>query len=535
MSEPAARISRIGWMTLAAVSLMQMMSLLDRNILAILAPRIKADLRIGDAEMGLLYGTVFALFYALFSLPLGRLADGWLRGKLLAICIGVWSLATGLAGLAAGFGMLALSRLGVGVGEAVAQPAGTSMVFDHFPKPRRGLAMAVMASAIALGLGASSMIGGVAADWWDARFAGVAPLGLSGWQFAFLVAALPGIPLAVLLWRLPEPERGAIEGITSPPDPHPFRASWRVLASILPLSNGVMLARRGASARYWLINLGGLALIILAMGWLTLVTEASSPRPPLQLGRLSISPHALQWSVTGFGLYVILNLLQSLRLSDRPLHALLTRSPSLILCISIGALQSLINYGVMGFTPSFLMKSYGLSPTETGLQFGLLSAALGVIGPLVSGPVSDWLHVRLPGAGRVLVVLFALGGSPFLALWVYSAADTQAFYLRFTFYSLVLTMWLPPLYAVMFDQTLPRMRAITGSIYIFIMTIVGLGIGPYTVGMISDANGGDLGRAIKSINWVAPVIVALLLVLLVRARRDEAEMFGRARAAGEPI
>lgn len=535
MSKPVPGISRIGWTTLAAVSLMQMMSLLDRNILAILAPRIKADLKIGDAEMGLLYGTVFALFYALFSLPLGRLADGWLRGRLLAISIAFWSLATGLAAFAAGFGMLALSRLGVGIGEAAAQPAGTSMVFDHFPKSRRGFAMAIMASAIAVGLGLSSMLGGIAADWWDARFGEAAPLGLSGWQFAFLVAALPGVPLAVLLWRLPEPERGAIEGISSPPDPQPFRASWRVFASILPLSNGVMLARWRASLRQWLVNLGGLALIVFAMGWLTLVTEASSPRPPLQLGGLSISPHALQWSVTGFGLYVILNLLQSLRLSDRPLHAVLTGSPSLILCISIGALQSLINYGVMGFTPSFLMKSYGLSPTETGLQFGLLSAGLGVVGPLISGPASDWLHARLPGAGRVLVVIFALGVSPFLALWTYSAGEVGTFYLRFTFYSLVLTMWMPPLYAVMFDQTLPRMRAITGSIYIFVMTIVGLGIGPYAVGMISDANGGDLTYAIKSINWVAPVTIVLLLLLLMRARHDETAMVGRARAAGEPI
>ncbi|SFG44289.1 Major Facilitator Superfamily protein [Novosphingobium sp. CF614] len=535
MSGPATRVTRAGWMTLAVVSLTQMMSLLDRNILAILAPRIKADLHIGDAEMGLLYGTVFALFYALFSLPLGRLADGWLRGRLLAICIAVWSIATGLAAAAGGFGTLALSRLGVGIGEAAAQPAGTSMVFDHFPKARRGLAMALMASAIAVGLGVSSMIGGIAADWWDLRFAGAAPLGLSGWQFAFLVAALPGVPLALLLWRLPEPERGAIEGIKSPADPDPFGASWRVLAAILPLTNWLMLARLGARRRQWAINLGTLAAIVLAMTWLAEVTQAVAPRPALQLSGLSIGPHALQWGVVGFGFYVILNLFQSLRLSDPPLHAVLAGSPSLMLCIAAGSLQSAINYGVMGFTPSFLMKSYGLSPTETGLQFGLLSAGLGVIGPLVAGPVSDWFHRLLPGAGRVLIVIFALAVSPFLALWVYSAGNAGTFYLRFTFYSLVLTMWLPPLYAVMFDQVLPRMRAITGSIYIFVMTIVGLGIGPYAVGMVSDANGGDLAYAIKSINWVAPAIVLMLLVLLVRARRDEERLVERARAAGEPI
>ena len=117
---------------LALVALTNAISLLDRNILAILAPRIKHDLGIGDAEMGLLYGTVFALFYALFSLPLGRLADGWVRTRLLAIALAFWSLATALAGAAQGFALLALSRLGVGIGEGAAQPAGFSLVFDRY-------------------------------------------------------------------------------------------------------------------------------------------------------------------------------------------------------------------------------------------------------------------------------------------------------------------------------------------------------------------------------------------------------------------
>ena len=116
----APRTSRAGWYALALVALTNAVSLLDRNILAILAPRIKHDLAIGDAEMGLLYGTVFALFYALFSLPLGRLADGWERARLLAMALGFWSLATALAAAAHGFALLALSRLGVGIGEGAA-------------------------------------------------------------------------------------------------------------------------------------------------------------------------------------------------------------------------------------------------------------------------------------------------------------------------------------------------------------------------------------------------------------------------------
>ncbi len=530
------KVSRSGWLALMLVAATQLLSLLDRQILAILAPRIKHDLHIGDAEMGLLYGTVFALFYALFSLPLGRLADGWTRTRLLALCIAAWSLATGLAAFAAGFALLAISRLGVGIGEAGGQPAGTSLVFDHFPKPRRGLAMAVLASAIALGLGLSSLLGGVAADWWDGRFpqhSGM--LGLSGWQFAFLVAALPGPLLAVALWRLAEPRRGVIDGIIAVDDPAPFRASGQVLGAVVPGFNWLAMARRRATRRDWAVNLAsGLAIVMAARGLAT-VCARLSPRPPLRLGAMLVDPHMMQWSIIGLGLYVLVNLAQSLKASDPPAHALLTGSPSLLICMSVGSLQSMINYGVMAFTPAFLMKTYHLSATSTGLQFGLLAAGLGVIGPMIAGPLSDRLNRLLPGGGRVWVVVFALGLSPLLAIWTFHAHDAASFYARFVAYSLVLTMWMPPLYAVMYDQVLPRMRAITASTYIVIMTIIGLGIGPYAVGLVSDASGGDLRGALLSINWVAPVIVVLLLILVARAAHDERQVTLRARAAGEPL
>jgi MFS family permease len=534
VSEP--RIGRAAWYALALVALANAMSLLDRNILAILAPRIKADLHIGDAEMGLLYGTVFALFYALFSLPLGRLADGWVRTRLLGLALGFWSIATGMAAFAHGFALLALSRLGVGIGEGAVYPAGYSLVFDHFPKARRGVAMAVIAAAIAIGLGCSLMVGGVAADWWDHRFLGVsAPLGLHGWQFAFLVAALPGFVLAALLLRMAEPKRGQLDGIVSVHDSHPFRASFAVLGSVTPVSHWLALAKRRARTRDWFWNGFVLVLLIVAMTWLTRLTGSFSPRPPLHFGVLSVSPHALQWAVVGFGMFVVFNLLQSLRYADAPAYMVITRSPALLLCIAIGSLQTMINYGIMGFTPSFLMKHYGLSPSVTGLQFGMVATVMGVIGPLVAGAVSDRVQRRLPGVGRVYVTLFALGLSPLIAIWVYGAKDPASFYARFVPYSLVLTGWLPPLYAVMYEQVLPRMRGITSSTYVIASTIFGLGIGPFVVGMIADANGGNLAAAILDINWVAPVIILMLLMLARRVIRDESTMVARARGAGEPI
>ena len=530
------RLAQTAGYALALVALTNAISLLDRNILAILAPRIKHDLGIGDAEMGLLYGTVFALFYALFSLPLGRLADGWVRTRLLAITLAFWSLATALAAAAQGFALLALSRLSVGIGEGAAQPAGFSLVFDHYAKPHRGFATAMVAAAIALGLGGSSVLGGVTADWWDHLYAGgSAPLGLKGWQFAFLVAALPGFILAALLWRMPEPQRGRLDGIESPPDPQPFRASLALLAAVTPGVNWLATAGRRAGARYWNVNLGATVLVIAGAIVLTRITSPVSPRPPLHFGALAVNPHALQWGVVGFGALVVVNLLQRLQVADRPTFEVITRSPALLLCMGVGALQMMINYGTMGFTPSFLMKHYGLSPASTGLQFGVLAGALGIIGPLIAGPLSDRINLRFPGSGRAGVTLVSLGVSPLIAIWVYHAQNPASFYTRFVFYSLVLTAWYPPLYAIMFEQVLPRMRGITSSLYIIVTTLFGIGIGPFVVGMISDANGGNLAAAILAINWVAPAIVVMLVALVLRARGDEEQLIARARRGGETL
>jgi MFS transporter, Spinster family, sphingosine-1-phosphate transporter len=512
-------------LALALVGATQAISLLDRQILAILAPAIKADLKIGDAEMGLLFGTVFALFYALFSLPLGRLADGWTRTRLLSLCVVFWSFATALGGFASGFAMLALSRLGVGIGEAATQPAGTSLVYDYWPKHRRGFVMAVTASAISVGIGGSLVLGGQAAGWWDAAHPGSS---LKGWQFAFFVAASPGFLLAPFLWFLREPERGAMDGIPTPPDPHPFKASAQVLGSVLPGFNWLSLSRFKVDKAIWRDNLLWLAGIAVVMTILYQVTSTVSPRPPLNFGAVQVSPHLMQWVVIGFGLFVLVNFMQNMKVTDGEAHRVITGSPTLIMAMAVGALQSVINYGMMAFNPSFLIKQYGLSMGEAALQFGLLAATTGIIGPLIYGPLSDWLNKRFPGSGRAYVSLFAMGVSPIMSFWVYAAPDAPSFYLRFVPYSFVLTGWLPPLYAIFYDQVLPRMRGITTSTYLLAMTIIGLGCGPYIVGMISDATG-DLRSAMLSINAAAIPIVILMLLIAKRAERDEASLLARAK------
>lgn len=528
-------MTRAGWYALLLVACAQALSLLDRQILSILAPSISADLGIGDAEIGLLYGTVFALFYALFSLPLGRLVDGWIRTRLLAICLAMWSLAAGMAAFASSFTLLAVSRLGVGIAEGATQPAANSIIFDDSPRAARHRH------------GRHGHCGGTGPGPVDgARRRGRAMVGYAlrlGWSTVRPLRLADRLPrrrharlsARLLIFRMREPRRGGLDGITSPAtEAHPFKASAAVLGTVTPGSNWFMLWHRNAGARQWAINLIGLALICLFCWSMVQLTQAYSPRPPLAVLGGALDPHVLQWFVMGFGLFVILNLFQSFKLTDPPTYKVVL-SPSLMLLMVIGGLQTAINYGVMGFTPSFLVREHGLSMAETGLQFGALPAALGIAGPVIAGPLTDWPTRTMGAKARVWLILFALGILPFFGIWTYSAESATSFYLRFSVYSIILTLWLPPLYAQLLELVLPRMRGITFATYTIVMTLPGLGLSPYFVGIVSDRNGGDLGQAIMLINVAAPAIVVLLIVVLLRVNRDEASIVARARAAGEPI
>ena len=138
---------------LAILVIVYVFNFIDRNILSILAEDIKADLGIGDAEMGFLYGTVFAVFYAVFGIPLARFADVWVRRSLISLGLLFWSLMTALSGLARSFPALATYRIGVGIGEASASPAAFSMLSDYYPPRLRATVLAIYSSGVYIGGG----------------------------------------------------------------------------------------------------------------------------------------------------------------------------------------------------------------------------------------------------------------------------------------------------------------------------------------------------------------------------------------------
>lgn len=175
------------------------LSLLDRQIINILAESIKRDLLISDAQLGLLTGTAFGLFYATLGVPIASLADRTHRVNVLSLSLLVWSAFTGACGLASGFTHLLLARLGVGIGEAGGTPASMSLLSDYFPYDRRATALAILSMGLPLGTAIGFGFGGFLE-------------GAVGWRNALLLASLPGIVLAIVIkLTLREPLRGGAD------------------------------------------------------------------------------------------------------------------------------------------------------------------------------------------------------------------------------------------------------------------------------------------------------------------------------------
>ena len=183
---------------LALLFAINFMNFYDRQVLGAVAESIKHEWQLSDSQLSGLT-TAFVLLYAVIGIPLGRLADVSRRKVILAVGIFVWSGFTALSGLATSFAMLFMFRLGVGVGEASAAPAGNSLIGDLFPPEQRARAISIFMLGLPLGTAASYVISGLIIK------------ATGGWRTALFVAAAPGLLLAALTLLLPEPDRGAAD------------------------------------------------------------------------------------------------------------------------------------------------------------------------------------------------------------------------------------------------------------------------------------------------------------------------------------
>lgn len=202
-----------GWLLVGVLLLAYALSFVDRQILSLLVEDLRRDLAIDDTQIGLLQGPAFGVFYAVMGLPCGWLADRVNRVRLIAAGLLLWTAMTILGGFSDSFGALFLTRIGVGVGEAALVPAAVSLLADCFPVERRALPLAIFTAGISLGAGLALVLGGTLvelarAGTQDWPVLGTLLTGREPWQTVLVLAGLLGIPVAVLIALLPEPQRG---------------------------------------------------------------------------------------------------------------------------------------------------------------------------------------------------------------------------------------------------------------------------------------------------------------------------------------
>lgn len=192
---------------------------IDRQILAILAQSIKADLGLTDTQIGALSGLAFGIFYATLGIPIARLADRHSRVNIISVCLAIWSGMTALSGLAQNFWQLLVARIGVGIGEAGGSPPSHSLLADYFAANERSTALGIYAMGIPVGI----LFGNLAGGWINEFF---------GWRNAFLLVGIPGVLLAIVLkLTVREPPRGHTEAVKRSLEQVPFTTVVRTMWS----------------------------------------------------------------------------------------------------------------------------------------------------------------------------------------------------------------------------------------------------------------------------------------------------------------
>ena len=358
------------------------MNALDRAILGIMLPPIKAEFGLSFTELGLLGGIAFALFYATLGIPIAALADRTSRKWVLAGSIALWSAMTALCGAAKTFPALLGARIGTAIGEAGGSPPSHSLIADYFPLHRRGTALSIYALGVPLGGMLGLLLGGWGNDLW-------------GWRTTFVVAGLPGLAVALLVaFTLKEPTRG--------------------------MADGVAVAKAAA----------GNPFAIVGTLW---------KRPAFRNMSLAAALHAFVW------------------------------------------------YGAGNFNSVFLNQTHGLSTSAIGSWLASF-ALVGAAGTFFGGFLCDRLSKRygderyymwVPGIAVVLGIPFQLTG--------YLAETVPLAMAGFAMSSFFASVFFGPSFAMAQALVSPSRRAVSASVLLFIQTMIGLGLGPLAVGMISDA------------------------------------------------
>lgn len=248
---------KYAWYVVAILMLANISSFIDRQVLALLVGPIKRDMHLSDTQMSLLMGLSFALFYTLFGVFIGHIADKYNRRNIVIAGITVWSVMTALCGGIKSYGQFFLARVGVGVGEATLSPSAYSMISDYFPKNKLASALSTYSMGVFLGMGLAIVVGAGLIGALPKE--GMVEVPLFGpvypWQLLFFYIGLPGLVIALLMLTVKEPVRKEIldkgNAVAAPTLKEAFGLIWKQRHAYIPISAGTAFtafANYGSSA-----------------------------------------------------------------------------------------------------------------------------------------------------------------------------------------------------------------------------------------------------------------------------------------------
>lgn len=400
---------------------------IDRQILAILAPYIKAEMGFTDSQMGLLGGPAFAVVYSTLALPIAWLADRKSRTMIVATSLGVWSAFTALCGFAGGFWTLFLSRMGVGVGEAGGVAPSYSLVSDYFPKSQRARALAVYSFGVPIGTALGYLFGGILAA-------------LIDWRMAFIVVGLAGILLAPLLkFTVKDPVRGGFD-----------RAE------------------------------------------------------PVEGAGAIVTPH-VETKAASFG----------------EVWAILLKKPSFWFLAFGAACSSVYGYGAAFWLPSFFQRSMGMEGVERAVYIAGIAFIGGTAGIWLGGWLADKLGKGIKKAAYPMVP--AIGFIIAVPMF-FLAMNVDNKWLAFCLFLIPQALslaWLGPVVTAVQHLVPPHMRSTASASFLLINNLVGIGLGIYLLGAVSDYLTPRFGEeALRYSLYVGQWFYALAAILLLISARS---------------
>ena len=496
---------------------------IDRQILTILAEDIKADLGISDSDIGFLFGTAFGVFYSVVGIPMGKLADTWNRKNLISIGLAFWSLMTFLSGLAKSFFALSIYRFGVGIGESTASPAAYSLLSDYFSPKVRATVLAIYSSGLYIGAGIGLFLGGSILDTWNAWYPDItqAPFGLKGWQVAFMAVGFPGIVLAVVTYAfIKEPVRGLSEGIETKPSNSPFLDTFKEFLGLTPLS---LIGTRNFLNKMLFNFIMGF-LLFLSCFYLYKFTE-----------------DFLQWTAWGIGAYLVFSWIQTLKTRDIVAFEIMFKNKALVFSLISVPFLPFVSYGYTAFQPAFYIRNHGMEASEIGLLIGILTIVGSFLGVVGGGYLGDKLRVKYVNAKLYLIIAACFLTAITCLGFIYTSNTNLSLFWNFL-YHLVSASYLGCAASTVTDLVLPRMRGMAAAFFILTLSMIGLALGPYTVGQLSDvffsqgmASGDGLRLSMALVLVVLIIPVIFISIACFNLKQEEDNLLNKARSLGEDI